>query len=197
MSSVYCPCVCGSDKKFKFCCLPTIKKGEMIPYTSGCSKFPIYQCKVSVDWESTGLAPVVVIREMGHGSYALISYLVDFYCLGVKDTDIKIGINKLALNDIYPRFHLTDISYEDARSMILGAVDFAKNIDRNPHSSWFGIPSSFIEANEPYQQKFTFGKDGVPLYISGPYDEEYCDTATLLEKVCSNSGDFIVNIFPA
>ena len=98
----------------------------------------------------------------------LISYLVDFWCLGVKDTILKCGISKRDLTPIYNRnddSFLVTISYQDARSLILGAMDFAKAIDIAPHSSWNGIPSSFVEAHLAYENKFSFGLEGKPHYV--------------------------------
>jgi hypothetical protein len=93
-ADVYAPCLCGSGKKFKFCCYHMHKKGEMIFSSIDCSKFPVHVCKVMRDWQDIGLSPVTVIRKLGNQSYALASYLVDFWCLGVKDCFVKIGIRE-------------------------------------------------------------------------------------------------------
>ena len=57
MSDIYAPCLCGSGKKFKFCCHEILKTGGVIPATLECSKFPVHECKVLKDWEDTGISP--------------------------------------------------------------------------------------------------------------------------------------------
>jgi hypothetical protein len=188
MNDIYAPCLCGSGKKFKFCCYGIQKKGGVIPATSECCKFPIYECKVLKNWEEVGISPVYVSRELTKDSYVFASYLVDFWCLGVKDTTLKFGISKADLKHIYKKNDdLETVSYQDARSLILGAIDFAKAIDIAPHSSWNGIPSSFIEAHLAYEKKFTFGQEGKPYYFSGPYDYERYDVEEIINKVSEAS----------
>lgn len=197
MNDIYAPCLCGSGKKFKFCCYGIQKKGGVIPATPECCKFPIYECKVLKDWEKTGISPVYVSRELTKDSYVFISYLVDFWCLGVKDTIIKFGITKRDLSQIYNRgddYDFETISYQDARSLVLGAMDFARSIDISPHSSWNGIPSSFIEAHLAYEKKFSFGLDGKPHYVSGPNDYELYNVEEVLEKVLKAQGHYVVHL---
>jgi SEC-C motif len=195
MTSVYAPCLCGSGKKFKFCCYQTYKQGEMIPDTSASSKFPIYECKVIENWEETGISPVYVVRELANGAYVFVSYLVDFWCLGIKDVIIKIGITESELMHLFKNnYSLITIPYQDARSLVLGAIDFARTLDIPPHSSWNGVASSFIEANQPYEQKFSFGKDGSPLYFSGPYDHENYNVEEIMTRVKNANGHFIINV---
>lgn len=200
MNNIYVPCLCGSGKKFKFCCHAIHKKGETIPASSGCSKFPIYECKALKNWDEIGISPVCVVRELDKNMYVFISYLVDFWCLGVKDTTVKFGISKEDLKYFYEHTadivgeELETISYEDARSLILGSIDFAKTIDLPPHPIWTGIPTSFIEDHLPFEKKFTFGKEGVPHYTSGPYDHENYDIEDIVCKVSNAGGEIILNL---
>lgn len=195
MNDIYAPCLCGSGKKFKFCCYGIQKKGGVIPATLECCKFPIYECKVLKNWKEVGVSPVYVSRELTKESFVFISYLVDFWCLGVKDTILKFGISKTDLKYIYSKSDdLETVSYQDARSLILGAIDFAKAINIAPHSSWNGIPSSFIEAPLAYEKKFSFGQDGKPYYISGPHDYELYDVKEIINKVSEANGHYAVHI---
>lgn len=141
--------------------------------------------KVLKNWEETGISPVYVTRELTKDSYVFISYLMDFWRLGLKNTIIKFGITKRDLSKIYNRgddYDFETVSYQDARSLILGAVDFAKAIDIAPHSSWSGIPSSFIEAHLAYEKKFSFGLEGIPHYVSGPNDYELYNVEEVVKR---------------
>jgi hypothetical protein len=197
MTDIYAPCLCGSGKKFKFCCYGIQKKGGVMPATSECCKFPIHECKVLENWKETGISPVYVSRELTKDSYVFISYLVDFWCLGLKDTIVKLGASKRDLSQFYSRgddYDFVNISYQDARSLILGAIDFAKVINIAPHSSWSGIPSSFIEAHLAYEKKFSFGHEGKPHYVSGPNDYELYDVEEVVKKVSKAKGHYVVHL---
>jgi hypothetical protein len=78
MSDIYAPCICGSEKKFKFCCYSIMKSGGVIPSSKECCKFPIYECRVLENWEEMGISPVYITRKLSKDSYVFISYLVDF-----------------------------------------------------------------------------------------------------------------------
>lgn len=195
MNDIYAPCLCGSGKKFKFCCYGIQKTGGVIPATSECWKFRIHECKVLKNWEETGISPVYVSRELTKDSYVFICYLVDFWCLGLKDTIFKFGASKRDLSQVCSNCgDLLTISYQDARSMILGAMDFAKAIDIAPHSSWNGIPSSFIESHLTYEKKFSFGKEGMPFYVSGPDDYELYNVEEIISKVSKVQGHYVVHM---
>lgn len=195
MVDIYAPCLCGSGKKFKFCCYGIQKKGGVIPATAECCKFPIYECRVLKNWKEEGISPVYISRELTKESFVFISYLVDFWCLGVKDTTLKFGISKADLKYIYSRNNdFETISYQEARSLILGAVDFAKAIGIAPHSSWNGIASSFIEASLTYESKFSFGQDGKPHYFSGPHDYELYNVEEIITKVSKANGSCTVQL---
>jgi hypothetical protein len=185
--------LCGSGKKFKFCCYGIQKKTGQIPANPECCKFPIFECKVLGNWEETGISPVYVSRAITEDSFVFISYLVDFLCLGVKDTILKFGVSKKDLEFFYSRCDdLQTISYQDARSLILGAIDFARKFDIAPGSNWNGVPSSFIEAHLPYKKKFSFGKNGKPFYFSGPRDHELYDIDEIIQKVSEAKGEITV-----
>lgn len=195
MNDIYVPCLCGSGKKFKFCCYEIQKKNGVIPATAACCKFPIYECKALKNWEEVGLSPVFVSRELTKNSYVFICYLVDFWCLGIKDTTCKYGISKNELAQIYNKCDdLVTISYQDARSMILGALDFANAIDIAPHASWNGLPSSFIEAHLKFEKKFSFGQEGKHHYVSGPSDYELYNVEEIVAKVSQAQGHYILHL---
>ena len=184
-----------AERNLSFAAMEFRKREGVIPATSECCKFPIYECKVLENWEETGISPVYVSRELTKDSYVFISYLVDFWCLGVKDTILKFGVSKRDLSHIYNKSDdLVTISYQDARSLILGAIDFPKAIDIAPHSSWNGIPSSFIEAHLAYEKKFSFGQEERPHYVSGPNDCELYNVEEVVKKGSKAHGNDVVHI---
>jgi hypothetical protein len=65
---------------------------------------------------------------------------------------------------------LAPYDYEDARSLILGAVGYAASLGFQPNEDWRDT-RYIVEANRAHIRKFTFGKDGKPYYIQGPDDD--------------------------
>jgi hypothetical protein len=195
MRDIYAACLCGSGKKFKFCCNAIQKSGGAVPVNSEYCKFPVYECKILSDWEEQGISSVFVSREVDKDCYVVIIYLVDFWCLGIKDVIIKFGISGRELAKLYNRnYDFETISYQDARSLILGAKDFANAIDIAPHSSWKGVPFSFIEGQLTYEKKFTFGQQGKPYYVSGPNDYELYNVEEVIKKVIKAKGEYVVHL---
>ena len=60
--------------------------------------------------------------------------------------------------------------YEDARSVILGGIEYARNLDFEPNPDWKDS-QYMIEPERPFNPKFKFGLHGKPMYISGPHDK--------------------------
>ena len=58
-----------------------------------------------------------------------------------------------------------------ARKLVEGAVEYAESIGLPP-SSEYRIAKLIFSDVDPStcREKFTYGKDGKPLFISGPYD---------------------------
>ena len=99
-------------------------------------------------------------------------YLVDIYCLGVKDAFVKSRLKDEDLRALLSRVSnkLQEIPYEEARSVVLGAVEYAGKIGFEPQRD-YEMASKIIESEREYQRKFTFGKNGKPFYIQGPHDD--------------------------
>lgn len=186
MSSIYAPCPCNSGKKLKFCCYKS----------SDFTKFPLFGCYIGKDWQKAGISNVIVARKAFDESLIAGIYLVDVWCLGVKDAYIKknLDINDLqylcnaiaSVND-----GVIEISYEDARSIILGSVNYAAKIGIQPHSDWPSA-NNMVEPIRSFEDKFEFGKDGKPFYVSGPYDKNVA--ADYIKKVSAAGGHYVAEV---
>src|SRR2546427_488901 len=60
--------------------------------------------------------------------------------------------------------------YEDGRSIILGAIEYARQLGFEPHEDW-KISGPIVEGEQPFKRTFTFGHEGKPFYIQGPKDD--------------------------
>jgi hypothetical protein len=107
---------------------------------------PIYKCLVSTDWQLHGIANVVVMRKHVNGNITAGIYLVDLYCLGIKDTfyffnkpeeEIFESINPDSL-------FLDETDYNFAHNIIYAGHDFALEFDIQPHKN-FSITKYILE----------------------------------------------------
>jgi tetratricopeptide (TPR) repeat protein len=181
--NMYEPCSCGSGKKFKFCCylnrqsLDGISDSELLKRSA---EFPVYRAWASSDWQKEGLAQVLIARQLPNLKYIVGTYLVDTFCLGLKKTFYRTHFTYDDLMESLEQFHgnLDEISYENARSIILGGIEYAQQYGFEPHKDW-NRSSVVIEPDRSYVKEFSFGKNGMPLYIQGPHD----NVTKIMEKL--------------
>ncbi len=171
MNQIYGPCPCNSGMKLKFCCLN--KKPEDL--LKSIVNFPLHECLIAdTDWKLHGMAVLYVCRNALDCRYACAFYMVDTYCLGVKNTFAKVNLDRdrmLEFRAQLERKHvLMPFGYEDARSLILVAIDYATSVGFEPNEDW-RYSRYLVEADRTYTPKFNFGKDGKPFYVQGPHDD--------------------------
>src|SRR5579863_2027211 len=133
MQSNYQRCFCGSGKNAISCCYQ-VRESE-IDQAKAISKYPIFECFVGGLWKTNGQAPISIVRiNMKNPSHVSLScYLIDLWCLGVKDAFVK---PKLSLSEFFAHKKkseevmggLENISYEDARSLIFGGLQYALSL---------------------------------------------------------------------
>lgn len=186
MSSVYDPCPCNSGKKLKFCCYKT----------SDLTKFPLHKCYIGKNWQKSGMSNVVVTRKAFNDSLIAGVYLVDIWCLGVKDAFIRKNLDSddlryLCSNISSANDGVIEISYEDARSIILGSLNYAAKIGIKPHPDWHSS-NNMIEPTRTYEDKFEFGKNGKPFYVAGPHDKNV--EAGYIKKVSAAGVHYIAAV---
>lgn len=191
MNPIYVPCPCNSGMKFKFCCLK--KRPDEI--LKGADKFPIHECLIAdTRWQQHGLAVLYICRSVLDCRYACAFYMVDTYCLGVKNTFAKVNLDRDRMLDfrrqIEQKHALMPYDYEDARSLILGAIDYAASLGFQPNEDWRDS-RYMVEADRPYTRKFKFGKDGKPLYIQGPND----DARSIMAKLATIDHHYLVRAY--
>ena len=151
------------------------------------SKAPVMECLMTDSLINSGLGYVVIARRCSAGEILISNFLVDRYCLGVKNcfatfispskyTEMVEGMKDRGLG---PR----RIDATSARRLVEDAVEFAASFDFKPHSDYRSAKCIFgdIDASAG-QQLVEMGKDGKPFYISGPFESE-SDSFEILNKI--------------
>jgi hypothetical protein len=148
------------------------------------------------DDADAGLAVIILSRKAGFNRLEVCTYLVDLWCLGVKDASGPRLMNPSTYKDFvefaYRPFSggSEDIPLELAQAIVFGGVEYAKNLGFQPHpdfeqarsqlGDWKGTPV------------LNFGRDGKPCYMNGPYDDPIKTLKTLRETVGEGNFDFIL-----
>jgi hypothetical protein len=151
--------------------------------------------------EAEGFAQVFVARETRRGRATVRGYLVDVHCLGVKNaTDPEVmdaGRIPSAIRLYYASFDrpALEIPIELGRELILGAVQYARELGFEPADAFDGDAAAFLgEWDEP--GRIEFGRDGQPFYLSGPYDNPAAVMRTLERSVGAGNFQFSVAAGP-
>jgi hypothetical protein len=152
--------------------------------------FPILECWISDDWEKgSGLVQIILARVQPNEKICCGTYLVDKFCLGLKNTFAKTNLTPERYQEVYDRIAsrqpLTRCPIELAHQMIYGSIDYAAQFGFQPQSDW--VQTQYMleprgELKEPYKLKF--GQKGRPLFIAGPYD----DTKKIIKQLEATAG---------
>jgi hypothetical protein len=147
----------------------------------------------------SGLAGVLVARETGSTVLAC-GFLVDVFCLGVKDTNGPKTMDRRKLPDFVRTFfsawsHQSPVPapLELARHVVFGAVDYARGLGFEPHRDFAKVPR--CSGWEEGSSDVTFGRDGKPFYINGPRDNTCGTIAKLRQTVGDGNFDYLIQ-FP-
>lgn len=140
------------------------------------SRAPVYECYVADEiFESDqGIGQVIVSRLLGNQVAAGI-FLIDAYCLGVKDAfaffkPLKDFEDQL-LASLRQTVRLREVEPAYAKKLILDAIAYARTLGFEPHKD-YKLPSKVLRDIDETAcaTEFTFGQDGKPFFIAGPHD---------------------------
>jgi hypothetical protein len=121
------------------------------------------------------MGQVVLSRELGDGRVAFAVFLLDVYCLGVKDVAYKIVSREEydlgLLFKLQEQFEFKSRSPEYVRKLIEDAVEYAQSLGLEPHPDYRQAKAIFGDIDAAAcRETFVFGRDGKPFFVSGPYD---------------------------
>jgi hypothetical protein len=136
------------------------------------TRFPVEDALISVSFYDQGIGQVLLSRSLPEGSIAIASFLVDRYCLGVKDAFGHI-ITRSEYEDKFlnGKLDFRRMTPPDIRKLVDSAVEYARSLGFAPHSDYHKAYPIFGDINAAEStEEFEFGKDGKPFYVAGPHD---------------------------
>ena len=138
------------------------------------ARFPTGDCLVPANLFDEGIGTVVLTRLLPHGQVAVASFLVDVFCLGVKSALYRVvspadyGHYRGQIETQTP---LERVHPSCLRKLVEGAVRYARDLGFSPHPDYARAAQLFGDIDAAACPiRYTYGKDGQPFYISGPYD---------------------------
>jgi hypothetical protein len=153
--------------------------------------YPFDGCWAQEDWREHGLTAVVIARRQPDGQIVFGVYLVDYYCLGVKDTYCSANYARAEFRrDHLPRMipgeHPVEISPALAHELIYGAIEYAAQFGFKPHAD-FRRSRQILDPPDqhPRSGSIQFGYEGQPLYIQGPHD----NVEAIMRRLMRTAGD--------
>ena len=122
-----------------------------------------------------GMVLILVARAARHDRISVCGYLVDTFCLGVKNA---LGPERMHRRDVLAFVRTYFAAFpapplrapiELAQHLVHGAVAFAATLGFEPHPDFAAVHGHLGDLSEPCA--ITFGRRGRPVYVAGPHDD--------------------------
>ncbi len=146
-----------------------------------------------------GLVTALVARRRRHRHGTTVCvYLLDVYCLGVKNA---IGPNNLDeqrlrqfTKKVFSGYQAPPIAapIELVRDLTFGAAEYARRLGFAPHRDFAQARDHLGPWSGP--SAITFGRDGKPTYISGPHDDPGHVLRTLSRAVGRKGFNYTIGV---
>lgn len=170
--------------------------------------YPIYECLINSGWEDLGHARIVISRKMPNNNLVFGAYMVDIFCLGIKETFCNADFHQLKYetelkSQLY--FDETIVKCEPnlAYNIIYGGINYAEKLGFLPEKD-FKLSRLILEPEQDIElvHNIRFGYEGRPFFIRGPYDDTNRIIKTLRKTVgdgkfdvlCDENGDILNDI---
>jgi hypothetical protein len=142
---------------------------------------PIQYCVLTEALFEAGIGTVIVARGATADYLAVGSFLLDVFCLGIKDVmfdslDSDEFDTYVAVADAGSP--LVPVHPSDARKLLRGLAAWSQSIGFAPHHDFAAVERIFGDVSaDASDAVFRFGRDGKPFYVPGPFE-----SATLIRR---------------
>jgi hypothetical protein len=133
---------------------------------------PDFACLAAEGLFDIGIGWVVAVRHLPSGSVGVSIFLVDVWCLGIKDAFFRVTSRRELeehMSRMSGEYPLRPIDPSVARKLLHDAASYAASLGLPPSENFANV--ELIFGDTPLaEETFSFGKDGKPFYVSGPND---------------------------
>ena len=184
----------AAKRKDRHTALRRVKHRGLAERLADAAAAPVLHCWVSSTRTAEGMRTVLLSRQLSGGNIAFAVFLVDLWCLGVKNAMGNVlskGEYNAFLSRFRDRMEMVTTAPEDARKLVEGAVQYARDLGLEPHADYHRTKPIFgdIDTSQATRE-FTFGQDGKPHFFAGPHDSpERCrQIIAILQQRCGPDG---------
>ena len=175
-------------------------EGNLVAFAAG---MPLHECLIPRVLYDQGIGNIIISRKMPNGDIAAAFFLVDIYCLGVKNCFFAVippGAYAQRIDQLVQKERAEYAESACTVKLIEDAVTYAEGLGFHPHRDYLTIRGIFGSIDPTTcLREFEFGKDGKPLYISGP-NETMADSKRIVgildKKLGAGGFDYLLNINP-
>jgi Domain of unknown function (DUF1841) len=147
-------------------------KGTLAQQVRRASAARLHSCLVQSAMFECGAGMVIVIRKTGPRGLAMAGFLVDVYCLGVKDAffrEMEEAELETLLDGMEETAPLETVDPSYARKLLRDAVAYARTLGLEPPADYAAVEPLFGDIDpDACDVQFQFGYQGKPFYVPGP-----------------------------
>lgn len=158
---------------------------------------PIGKCYIAPpDWKENGIAHVLVTRTRPSGNLVMASFLVDTFCLGVKDAWFLENITTEKFQSYLDKYKhelgAEEITYEEAHNIIYGAIAFAEEGGIQPVKD-FDLAGYILDedTDDVPLIEYDFGKNGKHFLVVNE-DRKEMPYYHILKKNLGDNFEFLM-----
>jgi hypothetical protein len=147
----------------------------------------IKACYLNTDWQETGKATILIVKNIPRTNYIIGSFQIDLWCLGIKQTSWGYGINEKKLADIFSKLGagkpFAEADFNLCSQIIREANNYALSIGLSTPAN-FETSQYLIEETTENPIEITFGKNGKPHYVAN----EFADNEGIITLLTNKLG---------
>jgi len=163
----------AAKRKTKHHDLARTKSAGLPERMAAATRFPVLFSWASDGLWTEGMGSVGLSRKLPSGLVAVGTFLVDRYCLGVKDAMAAVLPAPIYESKVIRGLPggAKPMAPATVRRLVEQAVAYAASLGFHPHPDFHKARIIFGDIDPAQaEEEFAFGKDGKPLFIAGPYD---------------------------
>jgi hypothetical protein len=156
-------------------------------------KWPVVRALAGAELWEVGIGDLAIARQESEGQLVFGFFLVDVYCLGVKNAMWRAGTPgdfEELIRHIEQNQTMRPILPACLVKIVKGAVEYAQSYGFPPHAD-YRHAAMLLEGIDPATclQEFRFGFNGRPLYIQGPH-ESPAEVMAIVQQVQLAGGNY-------
>lgn len=135
------------------------------------SRAPIQHCLLSEPLFDDGIGTMILARGEAPDDVAFGSFLVDVFCLGIKDVMFEVDSEafRRTVDAMDLASPLVAVEPDYARKLLCDLAHWSRSIGFEPHAEFAVVERLFGDVSaDANDAVFEFGRAGKPLYIPGP-----------------------------